>query len=292
MAPPLPKVETALDWFQRSQRKRAAARTPTDPSSAAWNFVRCGTSGIAPIDAAWKTPSANPNLPIVVVEGTVGKTWTLISLAARFVVATRPSRFARSRNDDETPPSQDEHLLPQVVLLDSNYDVTIRKIAQVVRATLLRQQGMNNEDDGSLLEQDLECCLGRIHIATVDNLLGWVPVLECLRYKLKQHGEEQLPPTTTLVLWDGLLSESSRSSYDSSQKMEVLRQVSRLLQDCPSIALVVTVDHHRTSDWISNWQRERELHRVRLERRSGKDCFAVVNGSKVPFSLSLGGILS
>jgi hypothetical protein len=190
--------------------------------------------------------------------------------------------------------SQDEHLLPQVVLLDSNYDVTIHKIAHVVRATLLRQQGMNNDD--GLLEQDLECCLSRIHIATVDNLLGWVPVLECLRYKLKQQqGEEKLPPTTTtttLVLWDGLLSESSSSSDDSSQKMEVFRQVSRLLQDCPSTALVATVDNHRTADWLSNRQKKRELHRVRMERRSGKDCFAVVNGSKVLFSLSLGGILS
>jgi hypothetical protein len=34
------------------------------------------------------------------------------------------------------------------------------------------------------------------------------------------------------------------------------------------------------------------VHRIHLEQRSGKDCFAVVNGSKRSFSISAGGILS
>jgi hypothetical protein len=276
------KIETALDWFQRSQRRRAAAEKPTDPSSAAWAFVRSGTSGIAPVDAAWKTPSTNSNLPIVTIERNVGKPWTLISLAARFVVATRPSRFTTSTSTSSNNMEEEEDAtcttdLPQVVLLDSNYDMTIPKIAHVVRSTLLRQPQMNETS----LEKDLDCCLGRIHIATVDDMLGWVPVLECLRCKLK--GQETHP---TLILWDGYLSESN----DESCQMEVTRQVSRLLQDC-SIAMVVASRNSTSIVGKIDYQK-RDSHRIRLERRSGKDCFAMVNGSRISFSLSLGGILS
>lgn len=177
------KTETALDWFNRSQRRRVAAEIPTDPSSAAWNFLRNGSSGIAPIDAALRTPSAHTDLPVVVLEGSVGKTWTLLSLAARFVVATRSSRFASS-SSSSVPMTEEQSFLPlnnnhnnhpQVIYLDSTFDMTIPKLSYVVRSTLLRQPGINEQN----LDLDLESCLSRIHLSTVDEFNdAWVPILE------------------------------------------------------------------------------------------------------------------
>jgi hypothetical protein len=295
---PAPKkvvVETALDWFQRSQQQQATAATPTDPSSAAVAFLQHGTSGIAYCDAAWKkNPSASSHttptsVPVLVMEGDVGKTWTLVSLAARFVVATRPSQFSvdettNHQNDDIVGDIDDDDL-PEVVLLDSNYDVTFPQVAHVVRSTLLRQPS-TNEDDDSSLDQELRACLDRIHVATVDDMTGWVAVLECLRCQLV-HPKKQRTPT--LILWDGFLSERSPTSSDGSCQMEVRRQLHRLLQDCPAVALVVTTTNGQA---VRQQHFQREVHRIRLERRSGKDCVAVVHGSKLPFSLSLGGILS
>jgi hypothetical protein len=172
------QTETALDWFQRSQRKRATAETPTDPSSAAWAFLR-GSSGIAPVDAAWRTPSAHSSLPVVTLEGSVGKTWTLLSLAARFVVATRKTRFASNEasREEATPSSTPSNLQsqPYVILLDSKFDMTIPKLAYIVRSTLLREPGITEHT----LEMEIEGCLSRIHLATVDEMNdAWVPILE------------------------------------------------------------------------------------------------------------------
>jgi hypothetical protein len=283
-------TETAWEWLQRSNRERASAETPkNDPSSAAWAFIRSGSSGIAPIDAAWSKVSNNNNggsssgsnkngLPVVSLEGMVGKTWMLISLAARFVVATTNSKFppaSATQQQSQSQSSTSPPSLPQVVILDSTYDVTTSKIANVVRSTLLRQPGIEE----SAIDKDLECCLSRIHVATVDDMAGWVPVLEALRCELKNTTADH----PTLVLWDGFLQDVG----DESGQMEVIRQLTRLLQDC-SVALVTTARHNRTLD---SYQRL-VSHRIRLERYSGKDCVAIVHGARIPFSLSLGGILS
>jgi hypothetical protein len=274
-----PRIETALDWFERCQRQRKSAQTPHDPSSAAWTFIRSGTSGIAPVDAAWRnaansstTTGSTGSLPVVAIDGPVGKTWSLISLAARFVVATRPSRFETTTSTDSSnDTTSTSSSLPQVVILDSNYDITASKVAYVVRSTLLRQPGIQEAS----IPQDLECCLSRIHIATVDDLAGWVPVLETMKYALQQQQAQQHP---TLVLWDGYLSEST----DESQQKEVERQLTRLLA-C-NVALVVARNQYKKLKW--------ETQRIRLERHKGKDCVATVDGTRIPFSLSLGGILS
>eukprot|EP00980_Cylindrotheca_fusiformis_P008237 scaffold1736_cov127-Cylindrotheca_fusiformis.AAC.51 len=168
------KKETALQWFHRSQRKRAAAEIPTDPSSAAWAFLR-GTSGIAPVDAAWRSLSAHTNLPVVALEGSIGKTWTLLSLAARFVVATRKSRFTSQEEDESETPSLNVQNQPYVILLDSKFDSTLPKLVYIVRSTLLREPGVTEKT----LEVDIESCLSRIHLATVDEINdAWVPILE------------------------------------------------------------------------------------------------------------------
>lgn len=170
-------TETALEWFQRSQHKRAAADTPTDPSSGAWAFLR-GASGITPVDAAWRTPSANSCLPVITLEGSVGKTWTLLSLAARFVVATRKTRFAADTASTEDKTSCAPSIVqkgPFVILLDSKFDMTIPKLAYIVRSTLLREPGITDQT----LETEIEDCMSRIHLAMVDEVKdAWVPILE------------------------------------------------------------------------------------------------------------------
>ena len=295
------RTETALDWFQRSSRH--VSKKPKDPSSAALHFVR-GNSGIAPIDAAWKNTSGGN----ILLTGTVGKTWTLISLAARFVVATRPTLFAKNTNNEDNDDNDnnnnnnnnnnDEHhkesstnpypntntnttedlLLPQVIILDSTFDMTHSKISQVVRSTLLRQSPpKEEEEEESIFQEELEDCLERIHIATVDDMLGWVPVLECLR-----------PESPTLVLWDGFLSETN----STCDQMEVIRQVSRLLLQQNHDRMMATVLATRNSNH-NLFGTTIPIHRIRLERRLGNDCVATVyGGSKISFSLSLGGILS
>jgi hypothetical protein len=266
--------------MQRSRRRRAAAATPQDPASAAWAFVRptsaAGGTGIAFLDAALRRrPSRADNaLPVVEIRGDVGKTWTLVSLAARFVVATRPSQFAER---DES--SSWTTALPQVVVLDSKYDVTTSKLAYAVRSTLLRRLSNSSRE---VFERDMEDCLGRIHVATADDIGGWVPLLEALRCSLTPLESD----TPTLVLWDGFLSEPGQTE---ASRMEVVRQLDRLVEECS--VLVVTTGQTAQPSW------ERFVtHRIRLERNlstdSGHEFLATVHGARIPFSISLSGVLS
>jgi hypothetical protein len=259
-----------------------------DPISAALLLLWTGKSGIAPVDAAWKHCTAKsvvaamrrshyqyddndddddedgypphrrlppPPPPVVILEGphNVGKTWMVLSLAVRFVVATRASLFnggmmcdggnhknnvtagvygsrggnlhrpeqAEEEITKETLPSQHQ---PIVLLLDSNYDFTISQLTHVLRSMLLRQpmyrtnNGGSGTNDGKqpdneplqkqeqkhprrelLLERDIEDCLGRIHVAQVDDgPTGWVPLLEAIRHELghrrRLHQDRQEPP--------------------------------------------------------------------------------------------------
>ncbi|KAL3937494.1 MAG: hypothetical protein SGBAC_007406, partial [Bacillariaceae sp.] len=112
---------------------------------------------------------------------------------------------------------------PQVIILDSNWDMTISKLAYMVRSTLLREPSSSssttkndNDDDNDdstlfhvteeTLESEVEDCLRRIHLATVDEVQdAWVPTLECLRYKLKD-----ITNHPTLLLWDGFFTDSTQ----------------------------------------------------------------------------------
>ena len=191
--------ETALDWFDRCQkhgvRKRRRSATgssrnnenessettdvhaSSNPSMAAWRFLRFGQSGIAPIDAAWKrsndgrSESSSFLPPVTVLEGPkdVGKTWMLLTLAARFVVATRASRFQDfqsmcgsddkknyepySKNksqtkgldgdgdtDEEGSSNRSNEDRPKVLLLDSTYDFSVPQLVAVIRLTLVRER--------------------------------------------------------------------------------------------------------------------------------------------------------
>ena len=173
--------ETALEWFDRCQkhgnsgsRKRRRREDSSclnrneeestepsgasDPSTAAWRFLGFGKSGIAPIDEAWKRSSvsrrSNPSRdqflpPVTIVEGPkdVGKTWMLLTLAARFVVTTRASRFTDcSTSDSDTDDASDrkegnkDGSRPKVLLLDSTYDFSVPQLVNVVHSTLVRER--------------------------------------------------------------------------------------------------------------------------------------------------------
>ena len=328
--PPPPPVETALQWFQRCQRALIQERehtttSPQDPASAALSFLR-GNSGIAYVDEAWKRISRQRllspagmsqtnshssqsssrhfhqqqhNSSVVVLEGSVGKTWTLLSLAARYVVATRASRFANENSDDNNPfpmtmDEEDVSQQPQVILLDSSFDITPRILRHVVRSTLLRQQSNISED---MVDLELQFCLQRIHVITVDTISDWVPVLELLQYSIR---DQKSLPHPTLLLWDGLLSANSSrttTSNSTAANKEVDRQLVRLLHHCQEkVAVVLTKtcsSHQKRSQYRSpSWECERQAQKVVLERRNGKDCVATIHNKRLPFSLSLAGILS
>jgi hypothetical protein len=130
----------------------------------------------------------------------------------------------------------------------------------------------------------VQCCYSQNDIVPLN--------FTSLRCKLKT-----CTKNPTLLVWDGFHSDAN----GQPKQIEVRRQVLRLLQDC-SIAMVVTgaattnstttnSNKNTNMDWLSD-NKQRDVHRVRLERRLGKDCYGIANGSRIPFSLSLGGILS
>jgi hypothetical protein len=311
--------ETAYDWILRCRRKRTNTLTPNDPSSAAWDFVRpsmtnnssyastnSNGTGIAFIDTALtRNLTTNVSLdnlhkiPVIDVCGECGKTWTLISLAARFVVTTRPSQFLRPAfdytEDGDGIIDRSCGNLPHVIILDSKHDVTVSKLAYAVRSTLLRKLDSSNNNNVELkmpFERDMEDCLSRIHVAVSSNDIGgWISVLESIRCELLAVASNH----PTLLLWDGFLSEPVGGD---AFKMEVVRLLEQLLEEC-SIFLVITSGHrcYRKREW------ERFVsHRIRLDRAvvtssqivpcNRHDYMATVYGAKIPFSISLAGILS
>jgi hypothetical protein len=211
------RVETALDWYRRSKRRKLhvapqqanggggggdggkdgqvlpwwasfssnAAAPAENPVKEAHRILWGGHTGIAPVDAAWKLATSNlaaadqllqqnlydededgismapssPHPPMVILEGPkgFGKTWTMLSLAARFVVATRPSRFADAEifdtgadgdnngNEAQSQQPPERNILPQVIFLDSNFDFSISKLTHIVRCLLMRENSRNRQ---------------------------------------------------------------------------------------------------------------------------------------------------
>lgn len=223
-----------------------------------------------------------------------GKTWTVVTLAARFVCATRSSLFESAERDSGSPlhrlPSSCRE--PRVILLDSQRDVTTAKLAYAVRSTLLLQSTSNHTD--GTLQQEMEACLGRIHVGTVGCVSEWVAVLESVRNRLEplQTPTSSHPPT--LVMWDGFLREPT----DEAQRTEVIRQLVRLITDCSVLFVGTALPSTRRYEW------EKHItHRIRLERTAsgsssssssspGHAYEATVHGNHFPYSISLAGILS
>lgn len=215
-----PITESAWEWFQRSQKTKAAP--PADSAAAAWVFCR-GATGIAFIDLALQRSQQQQqqHLPVLDIRGAKGKTMTLLSIVARYVVATRASQYHRATIDpaDEDDDTNHDSMqdttaasAPQAYLLDSSFDIVIPRLVHVVRSTLLRK--ITGVCDEGQVQRDLEDCLRRIQLMqTSDGLAGWVPLLETLRHRITA-----LDHYPTLVVWDGFLAEPE--SDDASIRME------------------------------------------------------------------------
>jgi hypothetical protein len=276
----LPKSwnETALDWLERSQKVDADAAVPKDPTSAAWAFVRAREpygSGISFLDVVMKKKAEH--LPIVELRGGtgVGKTWTLITVVARFIVSTRATRFQSSSDD-----------LPQVVFMDSLQNIKMQHIMSAVRTELLRDVGDAMVNDEESFQLELQSALRRIILIFGEGVNTWVPTLESLRHALVGK------PFPTLVLWDGFLSDV----HDERGKMEVIRQVNRLTKDT-SVQLITTEASNR---YYAAWEKH-VGHRIRLERLEAIDTadqheFIATTSSQpaeqLAYTITRGGILT
>ncbi|CAB9496102.1 expressed unknown protein [Seminavis robusta] len=268
--------ETALDWFERCEslrrrRCQVPAKPPTCSRSAGWAFFR-GATGNPFVDEA-----LTGALPIMELRGDrgTGKTHTLVSLAATFAVATRPSLFS------STPHQEEQQLLPRVILLDSGLDMTSVRLASAVAAQLMLQQKPDDDDNNNMeeasihhpllaIERDMEDCLGRIHVAHVNNdMREWVPILEALRHELLSNQnikknnnnaeealvemeedpqglqEEENSSVPILLLWDDFLSEPGKT--EGLQK-EITRQLTLLLKECTTVGFICStsprLDYH------------------------------------------------
>jgi len=290
-------TESALDWFDRCDDAQRTRIEPTDPISAAHSFVEGETTGLAfldealiaaaPASAKKKKSSANAS-SIVEITGSdsVTTTGTLLSLAARFVVATRPSKFPASTSSSPiiVPP-------PQVVLIDSLHNISIERLVSMVRGTLLLDSaattGNDTTDvDPSAIDLEINDCLSRIHLVFVHDTTTTVAALEALKCCRDDDDTSSTKNAATLLLWDGFLS----SLPDATARMEVLRQLGRLWREKKSMLLIAL---------FSNRPRLENKHvtsRVRLERASGNDekvkYAAMVGTKRFDFTMGTAGVLS
>lgn len=231
--------------------------------------------------------------PVLDIRGDAGcgKTWTVVTLAARFAAATVPSQFkpATQLQPHESPPTV---VLPRVIVLDSLYDITATKLAYAVRSALLLRTDRPSDEDQ--LERDTECCCHRIHVATASRTTDWVAVLESIRNQLVAQAAAALPHDQhppTLLLWDGFLDEPT----NEAERTEVMRQLVRILHDCPVMFVSTASPSARRYEWEKH-----VTHRVRLQRdhhassdASNQQRFvATLLGNRIPYSISLAGILS
>lgn len=224
-----PWVESALDWFDRSRQQTCENALPKTPGDAAWRFVR-GKTGLPFIDLVLESCSRKspPVIELVGPSGT-GKTWTMLTLAARFLSATRPSLFG-----------EDIDSVPQVVVIDALNGVFLKNLIAAVQAALLRSSKESVDTDQHEIE--LTACLKRVHLCNAAHADELVPVLESMRCHLKtcEH--------PTLVLWDG----SFVGCFDEVNRMEVIRQIQRLLRET-KVYLISTSTSSRRAH--SAWDR-------------------------------------
>lgn len=306
-APPQPPlqpywIETALDWWERS---RASTRiVPTDPVTAAQAFLRGDiSSGIGFLDEALLATSGTTKhscrreAPIVellemaattktATPGTVScscsgaATWTLISLAARFVVATRPSKFVApllltepqsqsllstsTTTTNATFSTQTSiHKLPKVILIDPFHSISIKDLVSAVRGTwLLQEEQLMDDDTGepnvsnveTLAEAVVEECLSRIHfLFPSPDTMSTVAVLEALQCQLssgdsnENSGSDDKGNNNNTGRGrdsqnnDLLLWDSFLSTIpDKNGKQEVIRQLMRLWRDTNLMMVVAS----------------------------------------------------
>lgn len=286
--------ETAFAWWQRSRRQRKIVQ-PKNPSAAARAFVQQPTLGFLHVNNARRRQPSNtrsnkrrrwnPQLPLVELSGPTAKTITLLTVAAQFVVKTRPSRFPNTTSNDSNNAHRNNDdkalFLPHVFILDAHWEISASMIHKLIRAQLLcdydnmatdnkatgtNTQGQEDEptdDDVERLMTDCESCAQRVHVAQADenNSAGWLPILESLKVHLAQASLSH----PTLVLWDGLMGGSTplqNSSVNTNSSTEIQRSLLRLLREY-DVMLVYTTTKPLTRK-KSEWD-ERVTNRVRFD---------------------------
>eukprot|EP00977_Amphora_coffeiformis_P015445 scaffold4511_cov171-Amphora_coffeaeformis.AAC.11 len=295
--------ETALDWWQRSrqhqQHQAKLLEQAKTPSAAARAFVLQPLTGCLPflvsqiqqrsssLSGHPKRRRRTPFTPLVECSGLVGKTTTLLTLAAQFVVQTRPSRFPNYHSPQQNNShAADGVLLPQVFVLDSTWEISASQIHKVVRSSLLCDYDTmatatststttiegsttegdeptltppqpTNSDDHDVeerLAEDCQACLQRIHVAYADEntTAGWLPILESLAAHLAEASRHH----PTLVLWDGL---GERDKFGGTELQRTLLRWMREFH----VMVVYTTTHPlpRHKEWD-----DRVTRRIRLEK--------------------------
>jgi hypothetical protein len=279
-------TESALDWFQRCATTHHVRVEPQDPVSAARSFVLGETTGVAFLDEALASSSGtkgeSSSGSMLEISGSPSHmaTETLLSLAARFVVATRPSKFGL--NSIATAAAS-----PQVVLIDSLHNVSIERLVSMVRGMLLLDTSTSTtattaDVDPALLDSELEDCLTRIHIVLVHDTTTAVAALEAL----KQHGSN-----SSMLLWDGFLS----TSPDATARMEVLRQLGRLWRERSTTGsesfILIALASNRPR--LENKHVTRRIRLLEQQGNASEQRYRATVGSKLfDFTIGAAGVLS
>ena len=266
-----PTTETFYDLWERRNETSLSNNHATDhvsnarydnPSNAAAReffqpITTSGTTGtgISFIDTALSMRDDDsilqqPSKPIIIDicgDTATGKTSTVVTLAARYLFATRQCRpniidavqnmndiivmiEQEKRSSDEIHDEKSLVLLPQVILFDVNRNVTncARRVYDILQS-MIREEYLemkrdkenrcidvdtsNDDDDNindTLLQNETMGCLQRLHIARVDDFPQWVLLLETLRHEMSFQQKQQRcinQPFTTLLLWDDFLDE-------------------------------------------------------------------------------------
>jgi hypothetical protein len=244
-------TETAYAWWQRA-RAQQPMLAPTHPAAAARAFgqqlATGGWGGDCPTTSSRRRRRLPVGQPLVQVTGpVVATTATLVTLAVRYVVQTRPSLFDGQRST--TTGSTSAAMLPQVFLMDASWEISVPQIRRILRATLLRDYDAaavdgaasppppdDQADHDVRLARDTECCLSRIHMAHADA----VDTLPLVASSLATHVATHSRSHPTLVLWNTTANEDEDDPQEPAARREVQRQFLRLA-DQYEFLLVVAV---------------------------------------------------
>jgi hypothetical protein len=231
-------TETAYAWWQRA-RAQQPMLAPTHPAAAARAFGQQLATGGWGGDRPTTTTSSSrrrrrvTGQPLVEVTGpVVATTATLVTLAVRYVVQTRPSLFADAGQQSSTSAAA---MLPQVFLMDASWEISMSQIRRILRATLLRDYDAAAVDGAASpppppddhdvrLARDTECCLSRIHMAHADA----VDTLPLVASSLATHVATHSRSHPTLVLWNTTAGEDEDDPQEPAARREVQRQFLRL----------------------------------------------------------------
>lgn len=305
----LPRIESARSWLDRSRHFVAKALEELDgsPRSVAHAFLcrhrptsttPSGT-GVAFVDCMLSIKNERRDSVIFEIAGRpdTGKTWTLLVLAASYLVQTASAHPNRIDGGNST-------LWPPVIILDAECGIHMPHLIHALQSAILLRNSPS-EDVQSALQQEIAFHLGRVHWVPLPTKEDIPLLLEVMRPALLSKSVFDAPP---MLIIDAV------NSFESSDKIqpdlgvpsthEVMRQLDRLLQACQR-DIIIFASRIITSNASSNnttdlWKRRFVTHTVTLERRNdttfGTEFVAIfpstVKQSPLPFRIESGRILT